>query len=177
MPHKSLIFQVIYYLCIEGGFPIILCLPANILSYLTVINFLAVKDGFAPLGLGDGKILNSSLRASSTLNRFHKPAYGRLNTFIEGGAWCARDTNESHYFQVDLHEIHKITKIVLQGKYSGSSQEQGWVTKFSVTYSIGGIVWSQHIKDGISVGSISLWRSLNTNNAIKKYLLAYYPFK
>lgn len=155
----------------EGNFQLF-CVWLQILSYLTVINFLAVKDAFAPLGLGDGKILNSSLQASSTLNRFHKPGYGRLNTVIDGGAWCARDTNRSHYFQVDLHEIHKITEIVLQGKYSGSSQEQGWVIAFSVTYSIDGIVWSQHIKDGLSVGSTSLWRSLKTNNTNKKNRLA-----
>ena len=107
------------------------------------------------LGLQEGKISNSSLKASSTLNRFHKPAYGRLNTIIEGGNWCARDIDTSQYFQVDLHEVHKLTNIILQGKYSGRASGQGWVTKFSVTYSNDGVVWSQHIEEGLGVSVIS----------------------
>ena len=98
-----------------------------------------------------GKIANHSLKASSTLNKFHKPGYGRLNTIIEGGSWCARETNTSQYFQVDLIEIHKISNILLRGKYSGSAEGQGWVSKFAVTYSNDGIVWSHHVKDGLSV--------------------------
>jgi len=111
--------------------------------------------GVQSLGFEAGKIANCSLRASSTLNRFHKPSFGRLNTVIEGGAWCARVTNTSQYFQVDLHEVHKLTNIILQGKYSGSTEEQGWVTKFSVTYSNDGIVWNQHVEDGLKVSAIS----------------------
>ena len=98
---------------------------------------------------------NTFVKTSSTLNRFHKPGYGRLNTAIEGGAWCAHNTNTSQYFQVDLHEVHKITNIMLQGKYSGPPEEQGWVTKFSVTYSNDGIVWSQHVEEGLMVSGIS----------------------
>ena len=98
-----------------------------------------------------GKIANHSLKASSTLNKFHKPEFGRLNTFIEGGAWCARETNTSQYFQVDLIEIHKISSIILQGKNSGPSEGQGWVTKFAITYSNDGIVWSQHVEEGLEV--------------------------
>ena len=98
-----------------------------------------------------GKIPNHSLKASSTLNKYHKPGYGRLNTVIEGGAWCARESHTSQYFQVDLIEIHKISNIVLQGKNSGPAEGQGWVTKFAVTYSNDGIVWSQHVEEGLAV--------------------------
>lgn len=112
-------------------------------------------DGDRSLGFEDGKIANYSLTASSTLNKYHKPGYGRLNTLIEGGAWCARETNTSQYFQVDLQQIHKITNIILQGKYSGPTDEQGWVTKFSVSYGNDGIVWSQHSEDGLDVGALS----------------------
>ena len=52
---------------------------------------------------------------------------------------------------MDLIEVHKITNIVLQGKYSGSVEVQGWVTKFSVTISYDGIAWSQHVEEGIEV--------------------------
>jgi len=103
------------------------------------------------LGFEDGKIANHSLKASSTLNKQHKPGYARLNTFIEGGAWCARETNTNQYIQMDLFELHKITNIIMQGKYSGVVEEQGWVTRFSITYSNNGIAWSQHVEEGIGV--------------------------
>lgn len=107
--------------------------------------------GHDSLGFEVGKITNHSLKASSTLNKYHKSGYGRLNTVIEGGAWCARETNTSQYFQVDLIEIHKISNIMLQGKYSGPAEGQGWVTKFAVTYSYDGIVWSQHVEEVLGV--------------------------
>ena len=91
------------------------------------------------------------MKASSSLNKRYKPEYGRLNTLTEGGAWCARETNAKQYFQVDLIEVHKITNIVMQGKYSGPVEIQGWVTKFSVTYSYDGIAWIQHVEEGIGV--------------------------
>lgn len=47
--------------------------------------------------------------------------------------------------------MHKITNIVMQGKYAGPVEIQGWVTKFSVTYSYDGIAWSQHMEEGIGV--------------------------
>lgn len=85
------------------------------------------------------------------MNWLHKPEYGRLNTAIGGGAWCARDSNTTQYFQVDLREVHKVTNIVLQGKYSRLSEEQGWVTKFSITHSLDGVVWKQHQQNGLLV--------------------------
>ncbi|KAJ7379101.1 hypothetical protein OS493_018900 [Desmophyllum pertusum] len=107
--------------------------------------------GLNTIGFEAGKIANSSLNASSVLNKYHKPGYARLNTVIEGGAWCARETNTSQYFQVDLIEIHKLRNVILQGKYSGPAEEQGWVTKFSVTYSNDGIMWSQQVQGGLEV--------------------------
>ena len=103
------------------------------------------------LGFEVGKIANHSLKASSSLNKRYNPEYGRLNTFIGGGGWCARETNTKQYLQVDLTEVHKITNIVMQGKYAGPVEIQGWVTKFSVTYSYDGIAWSQHMEEGIGV--------------------------
>ena len=44
---------------------------------------------------------------------------------------------------------------MLQGKYSGPPEEQGWVTKFSVTYSNDGIVWNQHVEEGLMVSGNS----------------------
>ena len=52
---------------------------------------------------------------------------------------------------MDLIEVHQITNIVMQGKYSGPVEIQGWVTKFSVTYSYDGIAWIQHVEEGIGV--------------------------
>lgn len=49
-----------------------------------------------------------------------------------------------------------ISNIILQGKYTGSAQGNGWVTKFSVTYSNDGIVWSRHSEGGVQVGVFSL---------------------
>ena len=94
------------------------------------------------------------MKASSTLNKRYKPEYGRLNTIIEGGVWCAREISINQYFQVDLIEEHKITNVVMQGKYSGPVEKQGWVTKFSVTYSNDGIAWNQHMEEGIGVSNV-----------------------
>ncbi|XP_022785986.1 uncharacterized protein LOC111326285 [Stylophora pistillata] len=108
-------------------------------------------DGDRSLGFEAGKVADQSLTASSILKKYHKPEFGRLNTFIKGGSWCARETNTTEYLQVDLQEIHKISNIILQGKYTGSAQGKGWVTKFSVTYSNDGTVWSRHKEGAVEV--------------------------
>ena len=136
--------------------------------------FSSVLYAHDSLGFEVGKIANHSLKASSSLNKRYKPEYGRLNTFIEGGAWCARETNTKQYFQVDLIEVHKITNVVMQGKYSGPVEIQGWVTKFSVTYSYHGIAWIQHVEEGIGVsvrfskclmtGERDCWQKAQINN-------------
>ena len=137
-------------------FQVLLQVSLRFFSIRFLIRVLSEPDGDKSIGFETGKVADQSLTASSTLNKYYRPEFGRLNSLIEGGSWCARETNTSEYLQVDLQEIHKISNIILQGKYTGSAQGNGWVTKFSVTYSNDGIVWSRHSEGGVQVGVFSL---------------------
>ena len=61
------------------------------------------------LGIEDGHIPDQSLKASSRLDNNHGAGRGRLNqgpTGSQGTAWCAGETDNDQYLQIDLSEYN-----------------------------------------------------------------------
>nr|XP_058951355.1 uncharacterized protein LOC131778889 [Pocillopora verrucosa] len=107
--------------------------------------FYGCKDGFEPpklecqaeLGMSNGKIPNSAITATTSLNQYYGPERARLNTVKSGsfaGAWIPNAQDFGQWIQVNLGKIAKITRIATRGR-----QEAGhWVKSFSLTYSVEG---------------------------------------
>lgn len=85
----------------------------------------------------NGKIPNSAITATTSLNQYFGPERARLDTVKSGsfgGAWIPKSQDVGQWIQVDLGKITKITRLATQGR-----QEAGhYVKSYSITYSIEG---------------------------------------
>lgn len=81
-------------------------------------------------------IPDERITASSWLSVKHLPFYGRLDTNIGQGAWCAAPSDAHPYLEIDLEIEHTITGIITQGKHRLSSDQLGdaWVTEFFLSF-------------------------------------------
>jgi len=99
-----------------------------ILSTLVLLvsleSVLSLEGCWEPLGLEDGRIGDSQIRASSSYSpESVGPSAGRLNSEKGGGAWCPKnlitenmDTQE--FLEIDLEYNHVITAVVTQGRFA-----------------------------------------------------------
>lgn len=85
-----------------------------------------------------GLIKNESITATSTLGPAFHPWFGRLDTSMQGGGWCARVNNANQYIEVNLIEKYNVTRLMIQGV--GTS----WVDKYSLNYSHNGLAWTTY---------------------------------
>jgi len=95
------------------------------LVLLVSLEFVVSLEGcWEPLGLEDGRIGDSQIRASSSYSpESVGPSAGRLNSEKGGGAWCPKnlitenmDTQE--FLEIDLEYNHVITAVVTQGRFA-----------------------------------------------------------
>lgn len=100
------------------------------------------------LGMYTEHIPDECITASSWFSSKHLPYYGRLDTNIGHGAWCAAANDVNPYLEIDLEMEHSISGIITQGKYRLSSDQLGdaWVTVFSLSYAITREQWA-HVTD------------------------------
>jgi len=80
------------------------------------------------LGMQQGTIKDSQLRASSTFQHHSVGARrGRLNSNVEGGAWCPKSYVSKHgseYLEIDLEGLFYISGVITQGRHAnGMGQE------------------------------------------------------
>ena len=89
-------------------------------------------------------IPDERITASSWISSKHLPYYGRLDTNIGHGAWCAAANDVNPYLEIDLEMEHSISGIIIQGKYRLSSDQLGdaWVTVFSLSYAVTREQWT-----------------------------------
>lgn len=89
-------------------------------------------------------IPDGRITASSWFSSKHLPYYGRLDTNIGHGAWCAAANDLDPYLEIDLEMEHSINAIITQGKYRLSSDKLGdaWVTLFSLSYASSREQWT-----------------------------------
>ena len=89
------------------------------------------------LGMKSGKIPNSAITATTSLNQYYGPERARLDTVKLGsyaGAWIPKSQDAGQWIQVDLGKITEITRLATQGR-----QDAGhWVKSYSITYSVEG---------------------------------------
>jgi len=67
-----------------------------------------------PLGLSTGVIPDAAIRSSSSLDRYHIGAQGRLNNSNQtkkGGAWCPKTNTAKEYLEVDLGSIATVMQV------------------------------------------------------------------
>ncbi|XP_028410605.1 von Willebrand factor-like [Dendronephthya gigantea] len=89
------------------------------------------------LGMEDGKIPNSRLKASSQWSQSWSPGHGRLHG---GNCWIARSRDGNQWMQVDFKYKATVTEILTQGR-SGASQ---WVKSYTVGYSDDGTTFKTY---------------------------------
>lgn len=98
------------------------------------------------LGIEDGHIPDQAFTASSTLDSNHGPGRARLNqapTGSQGTAWCAKESDDDQYLQIDLIYNSRVTHLATQGMNDPPSVKDGsittsWVKKYSLEYSSDG---------------------------------------
>ena len=104
-------------------------------------------------------IPDERITASSWFSSKHLPYYGRLNTNIGHGAWCAAAYDVNPYLEIDLEMEHSISGIITQGKYRLSLDQLGdaWVTVFSLSFAISREQWTNvtNVNTKQSIVSIS----------------------
>ena len=109
------------------------------------MNFFCKTTGFEPpklecqsaLGMKSGKLPNSAITATTSLNQYYSPERARLDTVKSGSfeaAWIPKSQDVGQWIQVDLGKISKITRIATQGRQNVAH----WVKSYSITYSVEG---------------------------------------
>ena len=77
-------------------------------------------------------IPDSSIRASTALNKFHDKIYARPNTQRNSArGWCAQSIDEKPFWQVDLGEIKSVCGVGTMGR-----GDHGFHYGFPVSYSV-----------------------------------------
>lgn len=119
------------------------------------------------LGVYTDHIRDERITASSWLSSKHLPYYGRLDTNIGHGAWCAAVNDVNPYLEIDLEMEHSINGVITQGKYRLSSDQLGdaWVTVFSLSFAIIREQWTYvtDVKTKQPIVSISNLLIVSTN--------------
>ncbi|XP_073229209.1 uncharacterized protein [Porites lutea] len=107
------------------------------------------------LGIEDGHIPDQSMTASSRLDNNHGAGRGRLNqgpTGSQGTAWCAGETDNVQYLQIDLIYTSRVTHVATQGlndppKEVNGSNINSWVKEYSLEYSSDGKTYNGYYFD------------------------------
>ena len=92
-------------------------------------------DCLLPLGMEDGRIKDTEIKATSALNDKALPKYGRLNEKGGFGGWCPKKNNRAHsyytqYLQVNLNIMMRIRAITTQGREGGKER----VERYKINY-------------------------------------------
>ena len=95
------------------------------------------------LGLGNGRILDGSITASSVQSASTPAKNGRLN-YTSGSSWCAGTRKTNPYLQIDLQTLHIICAVSTQG----NSQADQWVKTYRLQLSTDGTTWTDYKEGG-----------------------------
>ena len=102
-----------------------------------------------PLGLENGHVPDAAFSASSSAQAKHAPARARLNIHADSkgyGAWAAKTNNGKQWLQIDFGELVRVTKVATQGRQDNDN----WVTKFTLSYSVDGIHWVEYKENSVT---------------------------
>ena len=117
-----------------------------------------------PLGMQNGAIQDSQIKASSEWDGNHAAIQGRLHfKAIPGkaGSWSARSNDMNQWLQIDLGNQHtKVTRIATQGRNAYNQ----WVTKYKLLFSDNGVNFHYYKEQGNQ--AIKVRQSLTTNRRL-----------
>lgn len=113
---------------------------------IVLFYYFFVTDCNRPLGLQDGRILNSQLSSPAHFEHFYigngksvnlKPEFARLNNTF---AWCSpsRKNSYSAYIEIDLKNHTNVSGIAVQG-FMGINPY--YVKQYKVAYSSDRVMW------------------------------------
>merc|ERR1711971_245488 len=97
---------------------------STLLLVVTLEFVVSLEGCWEPLGLEDGRIGDSQIRASSSYSpESVGPSAGRLNSEKGGGAWCPKNLitenmETQEFLEIDLEYNHVITAVVTQGRFA-----------------------------------------------------------
>ncbi|EDO30191.1 predicted protein, partial [Nematostella vectensis] len=105
-----------------------------------------------PLGMGDYRIPDSSLAASSSWNSQLHPTCGRLRRGWDDkcrGGWHARQSQVEEFLQVYLGNLTLISKVATQDRAPDSRQHtHQYVTSYGLDYSLDVSNWESYKENG-----------------------------
>ncbi|XP_029195147.2 coagulation factor VIII-like [Acropora millepora] len=98
-----------------------------------------------PLGMQSRKINNSKMTASTSKSYWTRPSEGRLHNKwsvdkMSLGGWCAEDSDNDPYLQVDLADTTVVTSVATQGLPGHANL----ALKYKLNYSCDGIHWFEY---------------------------------
>jgi len=102
-----------------------------------------------PLGLENGHVPDAAFSASTSHDAKLVPARARLNIHADSkgrGAWAAKTNNGKEWLQIDFGELVRVTKVATQGQQDNDN----WVTKFTLSYSVDGIHWVEYKENSVT---------------------------
>ncbi|KAK2838146.1 hypothetical protein Q5P01_015358 [Channa striata] len=95
------------------------------------------------LGMGDKRIKDEAITASSQWYETTGPQFARLNLEEGDGAWCPEgqlEPSDSQYLQVDLGSLTFLTVVGTQGRYARNSGNE-FARAYRLNYSRDGVLW------------------------------------
>ena len=98
------------------------------------------------LGMENDQIPDSAITASS-VHSSYRPDQGRLyNQGGSGGSgsWLAAKNNYDQWFQVELGNWTKVTRVCIQGGLNVGN----WVTKYKLDYGYDGVFYKEYKEEG-----------------------------
>ncbi|XP_078374347.1 neuropilin-1a-like [Oculina patagonica] len=93
------------------------------------------------LGMASGEIKDYQLTASSTYSE-SQPNQARPSAGND--AWCAFNTNNQQYIQLDFTRKTRVTGIVTYGR----SEKEHWVTRYLIQFSNDEVIWHNYMENG-----------------------------
>ena len=118
-------------------------------------------DCLSPLGMKDGRIKDTEIKATSSLNDTARPNYGRLNETGGFGGWCPKRINRtgpffSQYIQVNLNIMVRIRAITTQGREGGNEKVEQYMINYAPSWRNRSWKWLRSESGPVKVRSVDL---------------------
>ena len=97
--------------------------------------------------------LKKAKKGGYTASSFMGPGFDPWHASIVNSSrqhgWCADDT-KTQYLQIDLGTLHHVTGVVTRGVAAGIVEEDAWVEKYRIQYSVLGDAWTDHTEQDVN---------------------------
>jgi len=97
--------------------------------------------------------LKEAKRGGYTASSFMGPGFDPWRASIISSSkqhgWCA-DDSKTQYLQIDLGTLHHVTGVATWGITAGIVEEDAWVEKYRIQYSVLGDAWTDHTEQDVN---------------------------